>query len=72
MVYVLFAIKLAAKRDSGVIKMTTREILTLIESIKISVPAIVTIPVNSCVNPISSPSENCSTSVIILLIVSPY
>ena len=48
------------------------EILTLIESINANVPAIVTTPVNSCENPIKSPSENCSTSVMILLIVSPY
>ena len=71
-VYVLFAIKLATNNDTGVIKITTREIFTSIVNIKSNVPTIVTIPVNNCENPISNPSENCSTSVMILLIVSPY
>ena len=70
--YVLLAIKLATTSDNGVITMTTSVILTLIVNINKSVPNIVITPVNSCVNPISKPSLNWSTSATILLTMSPY
>ena len=39
---------------------------------KMRVPKIVRIPVNSCVNPIKSPSENWSISAIRRLMISPW
>ena len=58
MVNVLFAIKFATKKDTGVIRTTTNVIFTLTDSINPNVPMIVAIPVKSCVNPMSSPSAN--------------
>ena len=55
---VFFAIKLATNNDNGVMTTTATVIFTLIVSIKISVPKIVTIPVKNCVNPIRRPSAN--------------
>lgn len=44
---VFFAIKLATNNDNGVMTTTATVIFTLIVSIKISVPKIVTIPVKT-------------------------
>ena len=63
--------RLATKSDKGVISTTMHDIFTSIVSMKISVPAIVAIPVKSCVKPIRSPSENVSTSAMIRLTISP-
>jgi len=70
-VYVFLAIKLATKNDNGVTITTTSVIHTLRLNIKISVPSIVSTPVNACVNPIRSPSANWSASAITLLTTSP-
>ena len=69
--YVLFAMNDATKSDTGVIHTTTMAMIQLIDSMKHSVPTIVITPVNNCVNPIRSPSENWSTSAMILLTMSP-
>ena len=71
MEYVFLVIKLATKSDKGVMSTTMHDIFTSIVSMKISVPAIVAIPVKSCVKPIRSPSENVSTSAMIRLTISP-
>ena len=71
MEYVFLVIKLATKSDRGVMSTTIHDIFTSIVSMKISVPAIVAIPVKSCVKPIKSPSENVSTSAMIRLTISP-
>ena len=46
------------KWETGVITTTATVIRTLIVSMKISVPKMVTIPVKNWVNPIRSPSAN--------------
>ena len=71
MLYVFLAINDATNSETGVIHTTTRAMIQLIEIIKQSVPTIVITPVKSCVNPIRSPSENWSTSAMILLTISP-
>ena len=55
---VFFAMKLATNRETGVMTTTATVIRTLIVSMKISVPKMVTIPVKNWVNPIRSPSAN--------------
>ena len=55
----------------GVTHTTTSVIGTLTYSIKPSVPRIVRTPVKNWVNPIKSPSANCSTSAITRLTRSP-
>ena len=70
--YVLFAIKLATKNETGVIRTTTSVILTFIDNINPSVPSIVITPEKNCVNPINKPSANWSTSAITRLTISPY
>ena len=72
MLKVFLAIKLATKSESGVIITTASVILALIVSMNISVPSIVITPVKNCVNPISRPSANWSTSAITRLTISPY
>ena len=62
MLKVFLAIKLATKNESGVITTTASVILALIVIMNISVPSIVMTPVKNCVNPISRPSANWSTS----------
>ena len=69
--YVLLAIKFEITNESGVATTTTRVIQTLIESIKPSVPRMVTIPVKNWVKPIKRPSANWSTSAITRETISP-
>ena len=71
MLKVFLAIKLATKNESGVITTTASVILALIVIMNISVPSIVITPVKNCVNPISRPSANWSTSEITWLTISP-
>ena len=61
----------ATKIDSGVNATTTSAMRQSMNSMTPSVPKIVSTPVNSWVKPISRPSLNCSTSVVMRLIASP-
>ena len=63
--------KFATKSESGVSSTTTNVMPTFTVSMKISVPRIVTAPVNSCVKPSSRPSANWSTSAMTRLTTSP-
>ena len=69
--YVFLAMNEETNSERGVTRNTTSAIITFSANIKISVPSIVIMPVKSCVNPISSPSANWSTSAIIRLTISP-
>ena len=62
MLYVRFAINEDTTSDSGVTTTTAAAISGCLTSMKISVPRIVITPVNSCVKPIRTPSDSCSTS----------
>ena len=55
---VLLAIKLAAKRDSGVTRITRSAIFQLMTNIKASVPIMVINPVKSWEKPSRTPSAN--------------
>ena len=61
----------AIKNDNGVRTTTISVVVTLMEIMNNNVPIMVITPVNSCVNPISRPSENWSTSAMIRLTISP-
>ena len=63
--------KFATNSDNGVTNTTSSVILTLMTAINPIVPKIVTMPVNSCVNPINSPSATCSASTATRLRISP-
>ncbi len=61
----------ATKKDTGVMQITTRAMGTLVISMKIKVPSMVSTPVNSWVKPMSRPSAKVSTSAITRLTISP-
>ena len=61
----------ATSRLTGVMSTTTRAMRIFVTSMNMSVPSIVSIPEKNWVNPSRSPSENCSTSDMILLTISP-
>ena len=66
------ATKLATSSEMGVTRMTISVMRTFSPNMKISVPTMVTAPENSCVKPMSRPSEIWSTSVTTRLITSPW
>ena len=71
MEYVLVAINFATRKETGVMHTTTRAMGTLVTSMKISVPMMVSTPVKSWVKPMSRPSAKVSTSATTRLTMSP-